>query len=63
MTECGDDRTTQSRIIGAARGPTLNYGRQLPLYVSHIFRVNMTKDLAHLQLSDILGERMLIRRT
>ena len=34
-------------------GPTLNYGRQLSLYVPYILRVNMTGDLAHLQLSDL----------
>ena len=57
-------------------GPTLNYGGELSLYVPHMFRVNMTRDLAHLQLSDlqeeirpicrtsdIQGERMLICRT
>ena len=37
-------------------GPTLNYGGQLSLYVSHMLRVNMTGDLAHLQLSDLQGE-------
>ena len=37
-------------------GPTLNYGRQLSLYVPHMLRVNMTRDLAHLQLSDLQGE-------
>ena len=37
-------------------GPTLNYGGQLSLYVLHMLRVNMTKDLAHLQLSDLQGE-------
>ena len=46
-------------------GPTLNYGGQLSLYV-----VNMTRDLAHLQLSDlqdetrpITEEKMLICQT
>ena len=48
--------TAQSRIIGAVRGPTFNYGGQLSLYVLHILSVNMTKDLAHLQLSDLQGE-------
>ena len=56
--------------------PTLNYGRQLSLYFPHILRVNMTTDLAHLQVSDLeeeikhicrtselQGERILIRRT
>ena len=55
---------------------TLNYGRQLSLYFPHKLRVNMTRDLAHLQLSDLRGEirpicrtsdlqeeRILIRRT
>ena len=57
-------------------GPTLNYGRQLTLYFPHMLRVNMTRDLAHLQFSDLhreirpacrtsdlQGERILIRRT
>ena len=57
-------------------GPTLNYGEQLSLYVPYMLPVNMTGDLAHLQLSDLhgetrpicrtsdlQGERMLIRRT
>ena len=57
-------------------GPTLNYGEQLSLYVPHMLCVNMTGDLAHLQLSDLQaeikpicrtsnlqGERMLILRT
>ena len=57
-------------------GPTLNYGEQLFLYVPYMLRVNMTGDLAHLQLSDLRveikpifrtsdlqGERMLICRT
>ena len=34
-------------------GPTLNYGGQLSLYFPHMLRVNMTRDLAHLQLSDL----------
>ena len=50
----------QSRIIGAVRGPTLIYGGQLSLYFPHMFRANMTRDLGHLQLSDLQGE---IRRT
>ena len=37
-------------------GPTLNYEGQLSLYVPHMLRVNMTRDLAHLQLSDLRGE-------
>ena len=57
-------------------GLSLNYGGQLPLCVPHMLRVNMTRDLAHLQLShlqvesrpicrtfDLQGERMLICRT
>ena len=57
-------------------GPTLNYVRQLSLYFPHMLRANMTRDLAHLQLSDLQeeimpicrtsdlqGERILIRRT
>ena len=67
---------TQSRISVLYGGPTLNYGRQLSLYFPHMLRVNMTRDLAHLQLSDLQGEitptcrtselqgeRILIRRT
>ena len=67
---------TQSRIIGAVLEPTLNYGEQLSPYVPYMLRVNMTRDLAHLQLSDLQegeirptcstsdlqGERILIRR-
>ena len=37
-------------------GPTLNYGGQLSLYVPYMLSVNMTGDLAHLQLSDLQGE-------
>ena len=44
-------------------GPTLNYGEQLSLYVPQILRVNMTRDLAHLQLSDLQGEIRPICRT
>ena len=55
--------TTQSRIIGAIREPTLNYMGQLSLYVPHMLRVNMTRDLPHLQLSDLQGEIRPIRRT
>ena len=47
---------TQSRIIGAVREATLNYGGQLALYFHHKLRVSMTRDLAHLQLSDLQGE-------
>ena len=36
--------------------PTLNYGGQFFLYVPHMLRVNMTRDLAHLQLSDLQDE-------
>ena len=55
--------STQSRIIGAVRGATLNYGGQLFLYVPYMLRVNMTGDLAHLQLSDLQGETRHICRT
>ena len=55
--------TTQSRIIGAVRGPTLNYGEQLSLCVPCMLRVSMTDDLAHLQLSDLQGETRPICRT
>ena len=43
--------------------PTLHYGEQLFLYVPHMFRVNMTRDLAHLQLSDLQREIRRICRT
>ena len=33
------------------------------MYLPHIFRVNMTRDLAHLQLSDLQGEIRRICRT
>ena len=55
---------------------TLNSGEQLSLHGPHMLRVNMTRDLAHLQLPDLQGEirpicrmpelqgeRILIRRT
>ena len=44
-------------------GLTLNYGEQLSLYVPHMLRVNMARDLAHLQLSDLQGETRPIYRT
>ena len=44
-------------------GPTLNYEEQLSVYVPHMLRVNMTRDLAHLQLSDLRGEIRPICRT
>ena len=44
-------------------GPTLNYGRQLSLYVPYMLPVNMTGDLAHLQLYDLQGEARPICRT
>ena len=57
-------------------GPILNYGRQLSLYFLHMLQVNITWDMAHLQLSnlqgeiiptcrksELQGERILIRRT
>ena len=44
-------------------GPTLNYGGQLSLKDPHMLRVNMTKDLAHLQLSDLQGKIRPICRT
>ena len=37
-------------------GSTLNYGRQLSPYVPYMLRVNMTRDLAHLQLSDLQAQ-------
>ena len=37
-------------------GPNLNYEEQLSLYVPYMLHVNMTGDLAHLQLSDLQGE-------
>ena len=44
-------------------GPTLNYGGQLSLYVLYMLRLNMTGDLAHLQLSDLQGETRPVCRT
>ena len=44
-------------------GPTLNYGEELSLYVPYMLRVNMTGDLAHLQLSNLQGETRPICRT
>ena len=44
-------------------GPTLNYREQLSLYFHHMRLVNMTRDLAHLQLSDLQGEIRHIIRT
>ena len=44
-------------------GPTLNYEGQLSLYVPYMLRVNMTRDLAHLQLSDLRDEIRPICRT
>ena len=44
-------------------GPTLNYGGQLSLYAPYMLRVNMTVDLAHMQLSDLQGETRPICRT
>ena len=43
--------------------PTLNYGAQLSLYFHHVLRVNMTRDLTQLQLSDLQGEITPIFRT
>ena len=43
--------------------PTLNYGGKLSLYVPYMLRLNMTRDLAHLQLSDLQGETRPICRT
>ena len=37
-------------------GLTLKYGEQLSLYVPHMLLVSMTRNLAHLQLSDLRGE-------
>ena len=44
-------------------GPTFNYEGHLFLYVPHMLRVNMTRDLAHLQLSDLRDEIRPICRT
>ena len=44
-------------------GPTLIYGWQLSMYFPHMFRVNMTRDLAYLQLSDLQREIRRICRT
>ena len=71
-----DDVTPNQELSVLYGGPTINYGRQLSLYVPYMLHVNMTGDLAHLQLSalqgetrpicrtsDLQGERMLICRT
>ena len=44
-------------------GATLNYGGELSLYVPYMLRVNMTGDLAYLQLSDLQGETRSLCRT
>ena len=49
LLECKIPNQELSALYG---GPTLNYGKQLSLYVPYMLRVNMTGDLAHLQLSD-----------
>ena len=47
-------------------GPTLNYEGQLSPYVPHMLHVNMTRGLAHLQLSDLkldlYAERLIYRK-
>ena len=66
----------KQKLSGLYKGPILNYGGQLSLFVSRMLCVNMTGDLAHLQLSDLRretrpicrtsdlqGERMLVFRT
>ena len=63
MFGCVECYPTQSRIIGAVRGPTLNYGEQVSLYVPYMLRIIMTEDLAHLPLSDLQGETRPICRT
>ena len=37
------------------REPTLNYGEQLFLYVPHMLRVNMARELAHMHWSELQG--------
>ena len=44
-------------------GATLNYGGQLSLYYQHMLRGTTTRDLAHMQLSDLQGEIRLTFRT
>ena len=44
-------------------GPTLNYGGQLSLCIPYMLRVNMTGNLAHMQLSDLQGETRPICQT
>ena len=51
------------RLIRFLTGPTLNYGGHLSLYVPYMLRVNMTGDLARLQLSDLQGETRPVCRT
>ena len=57
---------TQSRIIGAIiknyRAHCQLWG-QLFLYVPHMLRVKMARDVAHLQFSDLRGENRPICRT
>ena len=56
--------TTQSRIIGAVRRVTSQLWETIiPVYVPYMLRVNMTGNLAHLQLSDLQGETRPICRT
>ena len=55
--------TTQSKIIGAVRGGHSQLWEKLSLYVPYMLRVSMTGDLAHMQLSDLLGETRPICRT
>ena len=57
-------RTVPNQKLSVLYGvPTLNYGEQLFLYFSHLLRLNMTRDLVHLQLSDLQGEIKPICRT
>ena len=44
-------------------GPTHNYGGQLSLYIPHMLCVNITRDLAYLQWSELQGEIRPICRT
>ena len=54
---------TQSRIIGAVRGAYSQLWGTIIPYIPYRLRVNMTGDLAHLQLSDLQGETRPICRT
>ena len=53
----------QSRVIGSVRRAHSQLWRTIIPVCSHMLHVNITKDLAHLQLSDLQGEIRPICRT